>query len=237
MKKNLLTLYKNWGELAKPYFEWQLKQFSSYLGKRIGDVGCGEGNFACFLKNSELYLGFEPENDLAALFRKNYQAENIRLATHPDITTKQAVEEMRENRLDTVICINVLEHIRNDKLALDHLMEGILPGGHICLLVPALPALYGTLDEVAMHYRRYSKKQLLDLAKVVGGGRVDIIECYFMNFIGALGWFYKRIILKEKAHGDENFKIMNLILPFVSFMEHFIKPPIGMSLVLVLKKL
>lgn len=231
-----LDYYKRWGKLAEPYFKWQFGQFTPYIGKRVADIGCGLGNFVKFFNSTELYLGFELDPELSKIFEEKHKAHNIKLAQCGDITNSAVVQEIKDNKIDSIVCINVLEHIQNDELALRNMIEAVVPGGYVCLLVPAVPCIYGTLDKLDNHHRRYSKKQLLDLLGGSQKQRVEIIKCYYMNFIGVFGWFLKGRILKEKTHGNENYKIMNLILPFISSIESIIKPPIGMSLVMVLKK-
>ena len=140
---------------------------------------------------------------------------------------------MRANRLDTLICINVLEHIKNDKRVLSNLVDGVSSKGHVCVIVPAFSWLYGSLDALDKHYRRYSKEDLLRMTEDL---KVIVSRCYYMNFPGGLGWFIKGRILKEKRHADINYTVTNMILPIVSFAESIIKPPFGLSLVAVLRK-
>lgn len=233
-KETHLSFYKRWGKLAGPYFEWQIRQFFPYLGQRVADIGCGLGNFVPFLKDRELYLGLEPDPELQREFSENFSSPNIKLAGQGDIASPDAALEIQNHRIDSIICINVLEHIKDDQVALSNMVKGVRVGGHVCLLVPALPWLYGTLDELDGHYRRYTKKTLFQLAQQE---KVEIVKIYYSNLVGAFGWFLKGKILKEKSHGDENFTLMNKILPFVSFTENWVKPFIGMSLVMVLRKI
>lgn len=228
-----LNYYRRWGRLAKPYFEWQFQQLAPYLGNRVADVGCGLGNFVGLLKNKELYFGLEPDEELAAEFRANQSSGNIQIASNGDITGEPIVQELRDHRIDSVICVNVLEHIKDDKTAMAHLVNGVTKGGHICILVPALACLYGTIDRFDGHHRRYSKKSLLALTN---GLAVKVVDLYYMNFIGMFGWFIKGRILKSESCRDGDYKAMNRILPIMARLEKWIRPPAGMSLVMILRK-
>lgn len=231
-----VDFYRRWGALNAPYFRWQFEQFASYTGKRVADIGCGLGNFLPFLKNTECYLGFEPDAALRQEFQKHCTAPEIILSPSHDITDSRAAAALKAHAVDTIFCINVLEHIENDAQALKNMLEGLSPGGHLCLLVPALQALYGSLDRLDGHYRRYEKKQLLELASAAADSRARVVKCRYMNFPGIFGWFLKSKVLKEKTQKDENYMLMNKILPVVAAVEKLIPPPLGMSLVLVLKK-
>ena len=156
-----LDFYRRWGELEKPYFKWQLEQFAPYIGRRIGDVGCGLGNFVGFFREQEIYVGFEPDGEFVREFMALHGGKNITLAAHGDICTDEAVEEMRSNGLDTILCINVLEHIEDDACALSKMVDGVSRNGHICIIVPAFAFLYGSLDRLGGHCRRYSKTEQL----------------------------------------------------------------------------
>jgi 2-polyprenyl-3-methyl-5-hydroxy-6-metoxy-1,4-benzoquinol methylase len=66
-----LDFYRRWSGHCKPYFRWQMRQFSPYIGNRVGDVGCGLGNFAELLLDRELYLIKPPFGmSLVAVLRK-----------------------------------------------------------------------------------------------------------------------------------------------------------------------
>ncbi|MBI3565995.1 MAG: hypothetical protein HY079_12415, partial [Elusimicrobia bacterium] len=117
-----------------------------------------------------------------------------------------------------------------------HMIDGLAPGGHVCLLVPAHPFLYGSLDALDHHYRRYTKDSLRALVDKAGVGRVEWVDLYHFNALAAFGWFLKGRVLKETKQEDENWAVMNAVLPFVSRAEKLIRPPFGLSLVAVLRR-
>ncbi len=89
-----LDLYRRWGELSKPYFKWQFSHFSKYVGQRIGDIGCGLGNFVPLFSEKELYFGFEPDKELSMEFERLHKLrKNVKLAVNGNIATSEAVEE------------------------------------------------------------------------------------------------------------------------------------------------
>ena len=228
-----LEFYKRWQRLAGPYFKWQHQQFEQFVGNRVADIGCGLGTFAPLLSECEKYIGVEPDPELRAEFKRLHNKDNVFLADCGDACDSRLVAELKSHDVDTIISINVLEHIRDDRTAFGNMVKAVTDGGYICLILPAGEYLFGSLDELDNHYRRYSKKTIRDLA---AGLPVVMEKNYYMNVPGAIGWFIKGRVLREKKHGDENYTLMNMLLPFIRRMEGLIHPPFGMSLVAVFSK-
>lgn len=231
--------YERWSAAAAPYFGWQFEQFAPYIGKRAVDVGCGLGSFVPeFMKHGvEGYWGVEPDADLRKRFKERHRDPRARLTETTDATDPRLAEEMKALGIDTSFSVNVIEHIERDDLALRHMIEGTKSGGHVCLLVPAHPFLYGTLDSLDHHFRRYTKAALRDLVARAGGDRVAWVELYYFNALASFGWFLKGRVLKETKQADENYALMNAVLPFVSRAEKLVRPPFGLSLIAVLRRL
>ncbi len=207
---------------------------SDYVGKRVADIGCGLSFFSEIFDHTELYLVFDNDESIKHELKKSAGTGKFTIARTGDICSDEAVQELIDNDIDTIICFNTLEHISDDKTAMANMVRGVREHGHICIIVPALNILYGTLDVFDGHYRRYSKKSLLGLIENLPV-RVELL--HYMNMIGGIGWFIKSRILKEKSFKTENFKIISTLVPVISSSERRIKPPFGLSLVLVLKKL
>jgi SAM-dependent methyltransferase len=230
--------YERWSARARPYFAWQFSQFAPYIGKRAVDVGCGLGSFVehFLAAGVEKYLGVEPDPELRRRFDSRHRDPRVGLTQTTDAVDPGLVSEMRVAGVDTAFSVNVLEHIERDDLALSHMIQGTTPGGHVCLLVPAHPFLYGTLDALDHHFRRYTKRTFLELIGRAGGHAVDVRELHYFNAIAAFGWFLKGRVIRETAHGNENFAAMNAVLPVVSRLENLIRPPFGLSLIAVLRR-
>lgn len=228
-----LQFYQRWHDLAKPYFEWQFEQFGSHLGRRVADLGCGLGNFTDFLLSKEFYLGIDADVGIINLVRKKYRfAHNVRF-TAGDITSREIVAVLKEERIDSIMCINVLEHIEKDGESIDRMLAVLPPQGRLCLLVPALQLNYGSLDVLDHHYRRYNKREIT--GKLLKAG-ADILSVRYFNLIGALGWFIKGNVLRQKTHSDHNYRIMNKIIPMSKTVEKLFTIPFGQSLVAIATK-
>jgi 2-polyprenyl-3-methyl-5-hydroxy-6-metoxy-1,4-benzoquinol methylase len=143
---------------AQNYYRWVVGQFAPFLGKRVIEVGAGIGTFARSLLNqnalSELVL-VEPGDNLVPLLRRRFAGESRVKIVHG------CFERLAmPTRADSIVLVNVLEHIAEDQALLDDAHEVLKPDGMLLLLVPALPRIYGTLDQAFGHYRRYTKTSL-----------------------------------------------------------------------------
>lgn len=230
-----LSFYTRWNALAGPYFRWQLSQFQPYLGRRIADLGCGVGNFAQFLLDRELYLGIDMDPEMIQYMESEYSPErcpNVEIA-HADVASPNCLRILKERNIDTILSVNVLEHIEDDISAINLMVEALPKGGSLCLLVPAFGQLYGTLDQLDNHYRRYNKAALVEKLDQT---QLHIITLHYFNLLGAFGWFLKGRILKQTAHTNDNFRIMNYLSRYMKVVERAISIPFGLSLVMVARK-
>jgi SAM-dependent methyltransferase len=230
-----INRYLVFDRLNRRYCRWQLDQFAPHLGRRILEIGCGVGGIIDLLGPRELIYGLDVEADVLAFAADRFRQRpecHFRLL---DITAAGAEElsQLQEHRFDTIVCMNVLEHIRDDIAALQRMEQVLAPGGTLALLVPAHLALYGPYDKVDGHYRRYSKPYLRTILQHTG---LELIRAHYFNAVGALGWWVQYKLLRRSVHGEGQLGIMNRLLPFVRAAEWLVKPPFGLSLIAVCRK-
>jgi SAM-dependent methyltransferase len=103
--------------------------------------------------------------------------------------------ELVQERFDTIICLNVLEHVREDRHSLATLYQLLQPGGRLILLVPALPMIYGTLDRALGHFRRYTPAELRR-KYAEAGFRMRHLE--YFNLAGIPGWWFTGRVLRRE---------------------------------------
>ena len=138
-----------------------------------------------------------------------------------------------DRKFDNIVCLNVLEHIKDDLLALNNLFKLLKPEGRLILLIPAHQFLYGEIDRSIDHFRRYDKAKISRMLKGIG---FKIIKSRKLNFLGAVGWFIAGKVFKETAVKQGNIKIFNLVAPIFLELENLIEPPIGISILAVAQK-
>src|SRR5919198_278074 len=150
---------------ARNYNAWLLERARPYLGARVVDVGAGIGTFTVELgRFADSVVALEPDPEEASVLRSRFAGDE-RVSVLQCTAAELPVDEAR---FDAAICFNVLEHVPDDVGALRAVHSRLRPGGHLLLLVPAHPALYGETDRAVDHVRRYDRETLRRAAETAG---------------------------------------------------------------------
>jgi glycosyltransferase involved in cell wall biosynthesis len=198
---------------AHKYNRWVYELIRPYLGRDILEIGAGIGNM------TRHYLA---HGSITATDISPYCLRELRrtFAEYPQVQ----VDELDISRnsyprteiYDTVVCLNVLEHLEDDVEALRHMRSLLKPGGRIVLYVPSNPRLYCEIDRGVGHYRRYVVEELR--AKMLRAGfRLAHVRSH--NLIGALGWWFRGKIMAGKRIGASDVGGMDLLMPFIRMQE------------------
>jgi SAM-dependent methyltransferase len=214
---------------ARRYAAHVFSLFRPYIGSRVLEIGCGIGTMTqALLTVAERVVAIEPNLNCAAVARSMLDHDprfSLRIC-HLEQCDRA---ELASHRFDTVFCINVLEHIDDDVEALRIFRDTIVPGGHVLIFVPAVPAVYGPLDAELGHHRRYAKRSLSQAFNDAG---LDILTLRYTNPIGLLGWAFNSYITRSTAHSLTQVRLFeSLVAPWALPLEHLVVPVIGLSLV------
>jgi SAM-dependent methyltransferase len=144
--------------------------------------------------------------------RKRYVATDIdrehlerlasRLPNRPNLEIAELDAAVAENhaafqgQMDTVICLNVLEHIEDDLAALRNIRSMLDDGGCAIILVPCGQSIYNSLDEELGHFRRYSEDQLRERMTAAG---FDVDTILRFNRASRPGWWFNGTVLKRRT--------------------------------------
>lgn len=211
------------------YNRWIVGKFDKYLKGKILEVGCGIGNFTKILTNyGEVFAVdidryYIAEAGKAVGGRVKVQLGDIGKST----------DFFNGQKFDSIICLNVLEHIKEDKRALKNLYYLLNKEGILVLLVPAHDFLFGKIDKSLGHYRRYDKAKLNKLVTNIG---FKIINERIMNMLGGIGWWFSSKLFANSKVDKNKIKIFNLLAPIILPIEDMIEPPIGTSILMVAQK-
>jgi len=218
---------------AKNYFAWQGRLVTRELGQRVLEIGCGTGNFTGVLLDRELVIALDREQACVERLLARYPGrQNLR--AFPGSVTDAEFGRLAAERIDSCVCLNVLEHIEDDAGALAAMREILVPGGAIMLIVPAFPALYGPIDRNLGHCRRYRRRDMERLAREAG---LAIVKVHYMNTAGFFGWWWNARVVKREAQSAAQIAFFDrYVVPVMSAVEGVAKPWFGQSLFAVLRK-
>jgi len=217
---------------AKNYYGWVLKQFEPFLGETVIEAGAGIGTFSDFLLSSpkvKNLIAIEPAANTYPELEKKF-------AGNPGVETLRGYlsDHYRTLKANAVVAVNVLEHVEDHEAFLREAKDAIVPGGSLLLFVPAIPAIYGTLDKAFEHYRRYTRHTLRDVIKSAGWQPKRIS---YMNFPGIAAWFMAGRIMKKTSVAPGDAKAYDrLVIPWLSKLEAIVPPPIGSNIVAIATK-
>jgi glycosyltransferase involved in cell wall biosynthesis len=220
--------------LLAPYNRWLHERFEHYLGKRILEVGSGVGNQTrYFIDDRDRVVASDIEpHYVRELVGRFGERTNVRIASFrfPLQTVDRA--ELEREAIDTIVCLNVLEHIEDDAATLADFARVLPSGGHLVLLVPSLKALYGTLDRHLNHFRRYDQREL-QTKLTAAGFAVD--EIRFLNRVAVPGWWLNSRVLRRTVMPKGQLRFFKWIMPLLRLEEK--RPPsFGLSLLALARK-
>jgi len=218
---------------AVNYRQWMYRRIEPFIGQRILEVGAGIGNFTELLLDRELIVATDIY-ELCLEHLKRRLSDNSKVVTAQLDLAHPCGDEWDTYKFDTVICMNVLEHVEDDATALAFMHATLVEGGRMILLVPAFQFLYGTVDRSIAHYRRYTKKSLLPRMRAQG---FEVESAFYMNVIGMAGWFWNNRVMKIEEENPAQINLFDrYIAPWAERIERIVPPPFGLSLIAVGRK-
>ncbi len=232
-KNDALTDSLENNKTLKNYNCWIYENIKPALGKNIIEIGCGLGAIIDFMitKRNKI-TGVDISDEYIKYLKKNYKKyRNIKIIKSNILNLPGKV---KNNSFDTVVMINVLEHIKDDDRAIKIVKKVLKKNGKLALMVPAFNILFGPLDKNVGHYRRYNKKMLKNL---LIKNNFEIENIYYMNFVGFFGWLLNvKILRRNYTPKNQSFLFDKFIVPILKWIERWIKPPVGQSLIVIAKK-
>ncbi len=216
-------------KMVRWYNNWLLDTIKPYLGESILEIGAGIGNFTFDLANYGKVWGIDINSDYIKTLAKR---KNKRVYTgFGDIESGKYFFE--NQKFDTIVCLNVLEHIKNDKKALKNMHQLLNLGGNLILLVPAHETLLSNFDRELGHFRRYTTQGAKDKLEGVGFTK---IKTRYLNWAAAVGWLLLMKLLKKKRIPESEVRTFDTLGKFLLLPEKFIKLPFGLSVLAIAKR-
>lgn len=191
------------------------------------EIGSGIGNLSAFLVDRDrLVLTDTREEYLTRLRTRFAQQSNVSVER---LYLPNEHGALAGQRFDTIICLNVLEHVDDDAGSLAAIRGMLTPGGRLVLLVPALPALYGTMDRALGHHRRYRRAALADLLRATG---FAVAHIEYFNLAGVPGWWFAGRVLRRELIPASSLKLYDALVPLFR-LERLLPWRVGQSLIAI----
>jgi glycosyltransferase involved in cell wall biosynthesis/phospholipid N-methyltransferase len=180
---------------APKFNRWMAEAILPFTGVRVLEIGAGMGNMTRHLcPHRKLYIATDKNREYTDHLHNIFRHRPA-VCVHP--LDAEAEEDFKGfEPLDTVVCLNVLEHIEDDAGTLKRVRTLLQPGGRLILLVPNDPKAYGTIDKEIGHFRRYTAGNLRALVTESGYEVEDILK---FNRVSMPAWRFTGQILKSRT--------------------------------------
>lgn len=214
---------------TKRFNRWMADTVRPWLGVKVLELGAGIGNMTQQLAGGRKhYVASDIDEEHLARQRVRFRGRPNLEMRKCDLCNSEDFADLAGN-FDTVVCLNVVEHVEDDLTALKNIRSALAPGGRAIILVPQDQGIYGTLDEVLGHYRRYSAEQLRARMEEAGFVIERVIQ---FNRITRPGWWWNGRILGRRTFGRFQLRVFDWLVPIFRRIDSLL-PWLAVSLIAV----
>ena len=209
----------------KTYFSTQV---SKYLSGDVLEVGAGIGANTKFLRSSAStpsnWTCLEPDSALSAQIPREDGVE---------VQTGTLASLPAEKKFDSILYLDVLEHIEDDTREVEDALAALRPGGHLIVLAPAHSFLFSPFDKAIGHFRRYDRGMMRKLPST----KATVICDRYLDSCGLLLSFANRALLKQTYPNARQIAIWdNFVVPVSKLLDPLLGYSLGKSLLYVWKR-
>ena len=214
---------------APRFNRWMADTIRPFCGQRILEIGGGVGNLTLQLVPRTTFV-VSDVNPIYLRALSQLRGDRPYLDVEYCDVRDAATFPARPGGYDTVICLNVLEHVEGDVEALANIRRVLAADGRAIVLVPQGPWNYGSLDEVVGHVRRYTTGTLAAAADAAG---LDVQHLLPFNRVGTAGWYLNGRLLRRRTIGLLQVKLLNVLTPLLRVLDPVLPlPPLSLIAVL-----
>ncbi|MCB9599675.1 MAG: class I SAM-dependent methyltransferase [Sandaracinus sp.] len=211
---------------------WYYDKLREHVRGDVLELGAGIGNISKLLAaDARSLLVTEVEASHLDVLREALEGHGHVEVARYDLEGPPP-PEVAPRRFDTVLSMNVLEHVRDDGRAVRDLAGLLRPGGWMLTYVPALPLAYGPMDAALGHHRRYTTKSFAALMRQAG---LEVARCEYMNVLGLAGWLVSNKILRRDVPDPSQVGLFEKLVPLVR-LEDRVRVPFGLGVICHAKK-
>jgi glycosyltransferase involved in cell wall biosynthesis len=213
---------------ARRFNKWMTDTLRPYLGDKVLEIGAGIGNMTKYFIPRQSYLVSDSDERALEYLRSYAIGKPYMNVARIDAGKADHFKDL-QNQFDTVVLVNVLEHVRDEQGTLANLRSTLMPGGKLIVLVPQFPALYGMFDKVLEHRERYTRTKLQSSLESSG---FEVDKMFDFNRVAVPSWYLNGKILQRKRFSLVQLKILETLMPLVRLVDRFL-PWGGLSLIAI----
>jgi glycosyltransferase involved in cell wall biosynthesis len=215
---------------APRFTKWMADVIKPYLGNRVLEIGAGIGNMTLNLIPRTVFWATDINREYLDYLE---DMRSTRPYLHVGYTDGMAGDSFPTGQgFDTVVCLNVVEHLSDDAGALRNIFNALGENGRAIVLVPNGPELFGSLDGVLGHCRRYTPEQLIALGEQAGFRVEKLLK---FNRAGTPAWWLNGKILRRTTFGTFQIRLLNMLTPILRKIDALLPFP-PLSIIAVLRK-
>jgi len=215
---------------ARKFSRWMSDAIRPWVGRAVLEVGAGIGNLTVHLVPRDRYLATDINPDyLDYLANFAFGKPYLEVGALP----AEAAEGFAPHagRFDTVLCLNVLEHLDEPVPVLRNFRAALAPGGRAIVLVPQGPGRFNSLDRALGHRLRYTRSHLRAVVEEAG---FEVEALLDFNRAAVLGWRLNGL-LRRTRFSRVQLKLYDSFVWLARRVDRFL-PWRGLSLISICRK-
>jgi glycosyltransferase involved in cell wall biosynthesis len=216
---------------ARRFNKWMTDTLRPFMGEKVLEIGAGIGNMTKYFIPRQAYTVSDMDDHALEYLRSYAIGKPYMNVAKVDAGRTEDFKNLK-NQFDTVVLVNVLEHVQDEQGTLANLRSALETGGKLVVLVPQFPALYGMFDKVLEHRERYTRDKLKDSLHKAG---FDIETLFDFNRASVPSWYLNGKILQRKRFSLVQLKMLEILMPLIRIVDRFL-PWGGLSLIAVAVK-
>lgn len=219
---------------AEEFVSWMFETVRPFLSGHVLEIGSGMGAISRHLVDEcEKVSLSDIRPDHCETLRKQFGMRDTVAEVLPLDIGDPFLADHHADRFgtyDSIVMLNVLEHVYDDEQALRNCLSLLRPGGTMVQLVPAIPALYNSFDAAVHHHRRYRRSALVRKMRATGW---MIASSRYFNAAGILGWFVSGKLRRHRVITQQEMQTYERFLGAIKFVDKFCNRIFGLSAIVI----
>jgi len=211
---------------------WLFSKLAPHVHGDVLEIGSGIGNLSRLIVDQAKSVVL---SDMEAHYLDALAAAFVgdrRVTVAPYDLDGEPSSAIASRQFDTIVAVNVVEHIRDDNALVRRLTALLKPGGKLVVYVPACPFAYGSLDRALGHYRRYTPESLAALLESAG---LQTPRPAYMNFFGLFGWVINGRLFRRERLSHRQLAVFERLMSLFR-LEDLVRLPIGLGVYVAAQK-